>query len=145
MSMEDLCLPSLAPSPGFDSMDVDSPPPPQNQNLQLPTRFIYVKHHAHSGKPNEIIALDSAGSSDSQDPAAKSPSDEHPWAPFRCLADATFAYRCVSRQMANRDVDEDLDLLRTEWADKTHVTFRNHREMERSLDAAREGNVRIRG
>ncbi|KAJ7267758.1 hypothetical protein C8J57DRAFT_1181509 [Mycena rebaudengoi] len=125
-------------------MDVDSPPPSQNQNLQLPTRFIYVMHHAHSGKPDEIIALDSAGSSDSQDLAAKSPPDEHPWAPFRCLADATFAYRCVSRRMANRDVDEDLDLLRTEWADKTHVTFRNHRDMERSLDAAREGNVRFR-
>ncbi|KAJ7306232.1 hypothetical protein DFH08DRAFT_720893 [Mycena albidolilacea] len=112
--------------------------------MQLPERFIFVKHHPHSDKPNEIIALDSAISSDSPEPAAKSPPDEHPWAPFRCLADATFAYRCVSRRMSNREVDEDLKLLRTEWTDQTHVTFRNHRDMERALDAAREGNVRFR-
>ncbi|KAJ7261681.1 hypothetical protein C8J57DRAFT_1071747 [Mycena rebaudengoi] len=109
--------------------------------MQLPERFIYVKHHPHSGKPNEIIALDSAGRSDSQELAAKYPPNERPWAPFRCLADATFAYRCVSRRMANRDVDEDLELLRTEWADNTRVTFQHHRDMERALDAAREGNV----
>lgn len=124
-------------------MNVDTPPLLENQNLQLPERFIHVKHHPHSGKPDEIIALDSAGPSDSLQPATKSLPQERPWAPFRCLADATFAYRCVSRRMANSDVDEDLKLLRTDWAPETSVTFRNHREMEKALDAAREGNVRV--
>ncbi|KAJ7153830.1 hypothetical protein C8R46DRAFT_912239 [Mycena filopes] len=112
--------------------------------MQLPGRFIYVKHHPHSGKPNEIIPLDSTGSLDQQHKLAPKPAPgERPWAPFKCLADATFAYRCVSRRMANKDVDADLAHLRTEWADGPRVTFANHREMERSLDAAREGNVRF--
>ncbi|KAJ7873127.1 hypothetical protein B0H14DRAFT_3561224, partial [Mycena olivaceomarginata] len=107
-----------------------------------------VKHHAHSGKPPEIIPLDSE--TPSQSPRKKlsqgttGPSRDRPWAPFRCLADATFTYRCVSRRMPNNDVDEDLQQLRTEWADNVHVTFKNHREMEKSLAAAREGNVRFR-
>lgn len=125
-------------------MDLDTPLQ-ENSDMQLPERFIYVKHHPHSGKPDEIIALDSAGCSDSQKPVNKSCLNDRPWAPFRCLADSTFAYRCVSRRMPNREVDEDLESLRTEWADNTHVTFRNHRDMEKALDAAREGNVRVCG
>ncbi|KAJ7652625.1 hypothetical protein B0H17DRAFT_835936, partial [Mycena rosella] len=105
--------------------------------------FIYVKHHPHSGKPDEIIALDSTCPSDPQQRAAVSTSNERPWAPFRCLADASFAYRCVSRRIANKDVDEDLKLLRTDWADQAKITFNNHRDMEAALDAAREGNVRF--
>ncbi|KAF7333085.1 hypothetical protein MVEN_02373500 [Mycena venus] len=45
--------------------------------------------------------------------------------------------------MPSREVDEDLESLRTEWAERTHVAFRNHRDMEKALDAAREGNVRF--
>lgn len=129
-------------------MDVDPPPSPQNEDLQLPTRFVYVKHHAHSGKPPEIIPLESETPSRSPNEklfqGSTDPSDDRPWAPFRCLADATFTYRCVSRRMPNNDVDEDLKQLRTEWADNVHVTFKNHREMERSLAAAREANVQVR-
>ena len=128
-------------------MDVDPPPSPQNEDLKLPTRFIYVKHNAHSGRPNEIIPLDSE--TPSQSPHEKcsqgttNPFDDRPWAPFRCLADATFTYNCVSRQIPNKDIDEDLKQWRTEWADNVHVTFQNHREMQRSLAAAREDNVRV--
>ncbi|KAJ7759514.1 hypothetical protein B0H16DRAFT_1313294 [Mycena metata] len=113
--------------------------------MQLPRRFIYVKHHPHSGKPDEIIVLDSEsmGHSNPQELAPKTVTGDRPWAPFKCLPDATFAYRCVSRRIANRDVDSDLSHLRTEWADNARVTFRNHREMEEALDAAREGNVRF--
>ncbi|KAJ7079885.1 hypothetical protein C8R44DRAFT_754498 [Mycena epipterygia] len=147
MAMEDLRLPSPTPSPGFDPMDVDPPLSPQNQDLQLPTRFIYVKHHAHSGKPDEIIPLDSETPLQSLNKKLShggiNISNDRPWAPFRCLADSTFTYRCVSRRMPNKDIDEDLKQWRTEWADNVHVTFQNHREMERSLAAAREGNVRF--
>ncbi|KAF8147227.1 hypothetical protein K438DRAFT_1626454 [Mycena galopus ATCC 62051] len=130
-------------SPELPPMDVDTPPLQKNSNMQLPERFIYVKHHPHSRKPDEIIALDLAGCSDSKKPVDKSRTNEHPWAPFLCLADAMFAYRCVSRRMPNREVDEDLESLRTEWADNPHVTFHNHRDMEKALDAALEGNVRF--
>ncbi|KAJ7115714.1 hypothetical protein C8R44DRAFT_709074 [Mycena epipterygia] len=113
--------------------------------MQLPRRFIYVAHHPHSRKPDEIIALDSAALSDSQQyqSFANSTPDDRPWAPFSCLADASFAYRCVSQRMANKNVDEDLHLLRTEWSNNTNISFKNHREMELAIDAAREGNVRV--
>ncbi|KAJ7863755.1 hypothetical protein B0H14DRAFT_2574698 [Mycena olivaceomarginata] len=109
---EDPRLISPVPSAEFDPMDVDPPPSPQNEDLQLPTRFVYVKHHAHSGKPPEIIPLESETPSRSPNEklfqGSTDPSDDRPWAPFRCLADATFTYRCVSRRMPNNDVDEDL-------------------------------------
>ncbi|KAJ6557064.1 hypothetical protein DFH09DRAFT_1084412 [Mycena vulgaris] len=49
MPMEDLH--PLSPGP----MDIDPPPASPNQDLQLPTRFIYVKHHIHSGKPDNFV------------------------------------------------------------------------------------------
>ncbi|KAJ7079129.1 hypothetical protein B0H15DRAFT_859196 [Mycena belliarum] len=144
MPMEDLRSPAPAASPEPDPMDVDPVPPSQNEDLQLPTRFIYVKHHPHSAKPDEIIPLDSECPSKSlREKPSQGPSEDRPWAPFQCLADSTFTYRCVSRRMPNKDIDEDLKYWRTEWADNVHVSFRNHREMERSLAAAREGNVRF--
>ncbi|KAJ7204541.1 hypothetical protein C8J57DRAFT_1100775 [Mycena rebaudengoi] len=125
-------------------MDVDPPLPSQNAGVQLPTRFIYVKHHPHSGKPNEIIPIDSSAPSHLlPDKPTNDPSNARPWAPFRCLADCTFAYRCVSRRMPNKEIDEDLQQLRSNWADNVHITFRNQRDMERSVAAAREGNVRF--
>ncbi|KAJ7161962.1 hypothetical protein C8R43DRAFT_1123671 [Mycena crocata] len=125
-------------------MNVDLPPPPENE---LPTRFIYVKHHTHSGKPDEIIPLDHETPpqllAKKLAHAAIDTSSDRPWAPFRCLADSTFAYRCVSRRMPNKDIDDDLKHMHGDWADNVHVTFRSHRDIEKSVDAAREGNVRF--
>jgi hypothetical protein len=45
--------------------------------------------------------------------------------------------------MPDNDIDDDLERMRGEWADNVHVTFRNHRDLEKSLAAAREGNVRV--
>ncbi|KAJ7211148.1 hypothetical protein GGX14DRAFT_565019 [Mycena pura] len=143
--MEDVRSPS-PPAALFEmpSMDLDPLPPEQNLNMQLPEHFIYVKHHPHSEKPDEIIALDSESFSDSGlAKTTQSSFSERPWAPFQCLADASFAYRCVSQRKSNADVDKDLRLLRTEWATESNVTFRNHRDMEKALDAAREGNIRF--
>lgn len=128
-------------------MDIDPTPDLPEIGPQLPKRFIYVRHHPHAHKSDEIIPLDSDMPQnllpahlvpDSHDIPA-----DRPWAPFRCLADSTFAYRCVSRRMPNKDIDDDLKHMNGEWADNVHVTFRNHRDLEKSLDAAREGNVRV--
>ncbi|KAJ7062601.1 hypothetical protein C8F01DRAFT_1082248 [Mycena amicta] len=126
--------------PGSTSYGTDSPPPEENSNMQLPEHF---KHHPHSCKPADIIPLDSSGPSDPPAVSAKSQPQDRPWAPFRCLADATLTYRWVSRRMANREVDEDLEHLRSDWAIDSNVTFRNHREMEKALDT-QEGSVRVR-
>ncbi|KAJ6485311.1 hypothetical protein C8R47DRAFT_1016572 [Mycena vitilis] len=130
-------VPSPAP------MDMDPPSVPE-MGPHLPPRFIYVKHHPHANKPDEIIPLDgnTAENSASSTGSRDIPQDR-PWAPFRCLADSTFAYRAVSRRTSNRDVDDDLKDLRTDFADNVHVTFQNHRDLERSLAAAREGNVKF--
>ncbi|KAJ7263308.1 hypothetical protein C8J57DRAFT_1070690 [Mycena rebaudengoi] len=111
-------------------------------------RFIYIKHHPHAHKPDEIIPLDSDMPPNSL-PAhllygSRDVPADRPWAPFRCLADSTFAYRCVSRRMPNNDIDDDLKHLHGEWAENVHLTFRNHRDIEKSLAAARERNVRFR-
>ncbi|KAJ7240882.1 hypothetical protein C8J57DRAFT_1477982 [Mycena rebaudengoi] len=135
-----------APSPG--PMDTDPPLECLNMGLQLPMRFIYIKHHPHAHKPDEIIPLDSDMPPNSL-PAhllygSRDVPADRPWAPFRCLADSTFAYRCVSRRMPNNDIDDDLKHLHGEWAENVHLTFRNHRDIEKSLAAARERNVRFR-
>ncbi|KAJ7220703.1 hypothetical protein GGX14DRAFT_559495 [Mycena pura] len=141
--MEDVQPPSPpATSLELPPMDLDPPPADEDVNLRLPQRFIYVKHHPHAKQPDEIIALDSAGLAESQSETTNPP-QERPWAPFRCLADASFTYHSVSRRKSNKDIDEDLELLRNEWATESNVTFRNHRDMEKSVDAAREGNIRF--
>ncbi|KAJ7044579.1 hypothetical protein C8F04DRAFT_1388930 [Mycena alexandri] len=144
MPQDERPTPPMSPAAEFPPMDLD-PPTLEDENMCLPQRFIYVKHHQHSGKPDEIIALDSVASSESQqsESVPKPTTDGRPWLPFRSLADASFAYRCVSQRMANQNIDEDLHLLRTEWAENSKISFKNHREMEQAIDAAREGNIRF--
>ncbi|KAJ7062531.1 hypothetical protein C8F01DRAFT_1281311 [Mycena amicta] len=95
---------------GSTSYGTDLPPPEENSNMQLPERFIYVKHHPIP---------------------ASQPTLFHP-------TRRVFQIH-QSRRMANREVDD----LRSDWATDSNVTFRNHREMEKALDAAQEGNVRF--
>ncbi|KAJ7092345.1 hypothetical protein B0H15DRAFT_905706 [Mycena belliarum] len=143
-----LDLPLQAPrSPTPEPMDTDPSAAHVEAGPQLPMRFIYVKHHPHAHKLDEIIPLD-ADAPQITLPVDLAPSSrkdpfERPWAPFRCLADSTFAYRCVSRRTSNKEIDDDLKRLHGEWADNVHITFRNHRDLDRALDAAREGNVRF--
>jgi hypothetical protein len=102
------------------SMDVDprsdSPSSTDEINaiptVSLPSDFIFVKHHPHANKPNEIIPIDGSSSSPSfSDPNARSDplnKDDRPWAPFKSYADYKFASRCVRRRTPNSEVDEDL-------------------------------------
>ncbi|KAF7371708.1 hypothetical protein MVEN_00027300 [Mycena venus] len=134
---------SFSPVP----MDIDDPPEGLDMAVHLPKRFIYVKHHPHAQKADEIIPLDSDSATGAL-PAHRVSRDctvpgDRPWAPFRCLADSTFAYRCVAGRMSNKDVDNDLKHMRGDWADRVNITFQNHRDMEKSLAAARVGNVRF--
>ncbi|KAJ7082233.1 hypothetical protein B0H15DRAFT_750281, partial [Mycena belliarum] len=113
--------------------------------------FIFVKHHPHSQKPNEIIPLDApADNSSSQAPSAttepaKTPINR-PWAPFRTYADFKFTSRRIKRRTPNSEIDEDLSDLRDgTLATDSNVTFRTHRDMEKVLAAARFGNVPFEG
>ncbi|KAJ7608965.1 hypothetical protein DFH06DRAFT_1346645 [Mycena polygramma] len=138
------------PNPDLFAMmdvDVDDTPPAAIPTVELPPRFIFVKHHPHSRKPNEIIPLDApADTAPSQAPSPtpepeKTPTDR-PWAPFRTYADFKFASRRVKRRSPNAEIDEDLSDLRDgTLATDSNVTFRTHRDMEKTLTAARFGNV----
>ncbi|KAJ7760062.1 hypothetical protein DFH07DRAFT_771950 [Mycena maculata] len=115
--------------------------------ISLPSHFIFVKHHPHANKPNEIIALDSVNSFT---PLSKNDSrpaplpDARPWAPFKTYSDYKFASRCVRRRTPNSEVDEDLrDFHSWAFSSDCFITFRNHRDMEKSLAAARLSNIPI--
>ncbi|KAJ7450176.1 hypothetical protein FB451DRAFT_960498, partial [Mycena latifolia] len=108
--------------------------------------FIFVKHHPHANKPNEIIPLDSSPDP-TPDPALPLSADtptpgDRPWAPFRTYADFKFASRRVKRRSPNAEIDEDLlDLRDGSLSTNSLVTFRNHRDMGKALVAARVSNV----
>ncbi|KAJ7082070.1 hypothetical protein B0H15DRAFT_785946 [Mycena belliarum] len=127
-------------------VDYDAAPNDTIPTAELPPRFIFVKHHPHANKPNEIIPLDSAPVPDADQPARDlAKPTERPWAPFRTYADFKFASRRVKRRTPNSEIDEDLlDLRDGSLASNSLVSFRNHRDMEKVLAAARVANVPFR-
>ncbi|KAJ7933378.1 hypothetical protein B0H13DRAFT_1592374 [Mycena leptocephala] len=132
-------------------MDVDSDntleiPIPTDE---LPPRFILVKHHPHANKPCGIIPLDSSPASAPETVPASTHAAptvmDRPWAPFRTFADFKFTSRRIKRRAPNAQIDEDLlDLRDRSLATDSLVTFRNHRDMEKALAAARVSNVPFR-
>ncbi|KAJ7107033.1 hypothetical protein C8R44DRAFT_744903 [Mycena epipterygia] len=116
--------------------------------VALPPRFILMKHHPHANKPNEIILLDRA-----QSVMPLSKDDSHPaplpdarlWAPFNTYSNYKFTSRCVRRRTLNAEIDEDLrDQHAHALSSDCFITFRNHRDMEKSLVAARMTNIPFR-
>jgi hypothetical protein len=120
---------------------------PDESTVLLPPRFIFIKHHPIAEKPNEIIPLESSPSQNhpASDPGASNTRPEHrPYAPFRTFADYKFASRCVKRRMPNTDIDEDLrDMRNSVYSSDCFVTFRDHRDLNQSLAAARVSNVPV--
>ncbi|KAJ7817727.1 hypothetical protein B0H13DRAFT_1662465 [Mycena leptocephala] len=131
-------------------MDSDNTPEVSIPTVELPSRFILVKHHPHANKPSEIIPLDSSPAS-APEPAPESTYAaptvmDRPWAPFRTFADFKFTSRRIKRRAPNAQIDEDLlDLRDGSLATDSLVTFRNHRDMEKALAAARVSNVPFEG
>ncbi|KAJ7885057.1 hypothetical protein B0H14DRAFT_2564024 [Mycena olivaceomarginata] len=123
-----------------DLMDLDEDLPVLNEDtpapdnfedtvptVSLPSRFIFVKHHPHANKPNEIITLDSFNSfaplSKNDSHPAPLP-DARPWAPFKTYSDYKFTSRCVRRRTPNSEVDEDLrDFHSGEFSSDCLITF----------------------
>lgn len=126
----------------FALMDVDSDNSPDHAipTVKLPPCFIFVNHHPHANKPSEIIPLDTDSALDAPKSTsnAVTPPTDRPWAPFRTYADFKFASRRVKRRAPNSEIDEDLlDLQDGSFSTDSLVSFRNHRDMERVLAAAR--------
>ncbi|KAJ7480474.1 hypothetical protein B0H11DRAFT_1724784 [Mycena galericulata] len=115
--------------------------------VALPPRFIVVKHHPHANKPNEIIPLDSSpflAPLSQDDPHPAPLPDARPWAPFKTYSDYKFTSRRVRRRTPNAEIDEDLnDHHAGAFSSDCSITFRNHRDMEKSLAAARTSNISV--
>ncbi|KAJ7729860.1 hypothetical protein DFH07DRAFT_781831 [Mycena maculata] len=125
-----------------DLPDVDVTAVP---TVSLPQRFIYVKHHPHANKPDEIVSLDNAPSLEtlpSENSRLAPLPDARPWAPFKTYSDYKFTSRCVQRRTTNTEIYEDLNDLRIQaFSSDCFITFRNHRDMEKSLAAARTSSM----
>ncbi|KAJ7511936.1 hypothetical protein B0H11DRAFT_2268883 [Mycena galericulata] len=149
MYPDDDAIAQLPNSQLFARMDVDSANAPVNTipTVELPPRFIFVKHHPHANRPNEIIPLDTSPSAPNDAGPALSPvvtpaPTDRPWAPFRTYADFKFTSRRIKRRSPNVEINEDLlDLRDGSLTRDSLVTFRNHRDMEKVLAAARVSNV----
>ncbi|KAJ7777849.1 hypothetical protein DFH07DRAFT_730860 [Mycena maculata] len=136
----------------FAFVDVDSDDTPGDAacpTVELPPRFIFVKHHPHANKPNEIIPLDGPSETAPEgvhaSTASSTPTDR-PWAPFRTYGDFKFMSRRVKRRSPNAEIDEDLrDLRDGSLSSNSLVTFRNHRDMEKVLAAARTLTIEFEG
>ncbi|KAJ7214958.1 hypothetical protein GGX14DRAFT_562985 [Mycena pura] len=119
------------------------------QTVELPPRFILVVHHPHAKKSNEIIPVDklyttASGPELYMKSAPFNPGDR-PWRPFKSFADFKFTSRRVKRRSPNAEIDEDLlDLQDGSLSSDSKVSFRNHRDMEKSLAVARTSNVSFR-
>ncbi|KAJ6611015.1 hypothetical protein B0H10DRAFT_2224487 [Mycena sp. CBHHK59/15] len=115
----------------FALMDVDSDDAPGKTvpTVELPPRFIFVKHHPHANKPNEIIPLDTSPSATGDAGLASSP------APMPAPTD------CPGPRSELALTSNLLDLQDGSLARDSLVTFRNHRDMEKVLAATRVSNV----
>lgn len=61
MDIDDSEIDNLPNSELFPLMDVDVEEDPQVElipTVELPPRFILIKHHPHANKPSEILPLD---------------------------------------------------------------------------------------
>ncbi|KAJ7804307.1 hypothetical protein B0H14DRAFT_3774856 [Mycena olivaceomarginata] len=126
--------------PLSEPMDVNGGPP---QFLYPPVSFLFatilmlksrpISSHLKAHHPH--ISLRAA-------PCPKWFLEDCPYAPFRNFADYSFASHCVKRRMPNTEIDEDLrDMHNGVYSSDCFVTFHNHRDLQKSLKAARISNV----
>ncbi|KZV79960.1 hypothetical protein EXIGLDRAFT_817958, partial [Exidia glandulosa HHB12029] len=102
--------------------------------------YIKIVYHPHSGRVDDIIRLDTESSEPTNSvPIGTSPPDERPWAPFRSRADFEFAESAVNEKLSRKTVDTHLKGMHGPWSRSgSNISFQNHDDLRRSLDAARD-------
>ncbi|KAJ6549454.1 hypothetical protein B0H10DRAFT_1969048 [Mycena sp. CBHHK59/15] len=92
--------------------------------------------------PPRFILLSISGTVSEDDPCPAPLPDARPWAPFKTYSDYMFTSRRVRRRAPNAEIDEDLNDHHSHmFSSDCFITFRNHREMEKSLAAAQTSNI----
>ncbi|KIJ34775.1 hypothetical protein M422DRAFT_263131 [Sphaerobolus stellatus SS14] len=112
----------------------------------VPSMFIQIFHHPHSGKhAPTIINLDSSltnstSVSNSSQFAALYPGSR-PWAPFRTRSDFEFIEEVVTECLQPKTTDKMLNGYHGHGAKNTSLTVRNHKDVTLSLAAARKFGI----
>ncbi|KAA1474760.1 hypothetical protein DENSPDRAFT_906474 [Dentipellis sp. KUC8613] len=99
--------------------------------------YIEIVPHPASGKKSTIIPLDSSGAEKTHEHEVIKAALSCPWRPFNNLADFEYAEIAINSHKANATIDKELEKLHSSWASHTVITFRNHKDLEASLAAAR--------
>ena len=100
----------------------------------LPRKYIKIILYPHSLNPiAKIIVL---GATNSVTSCYSPQLDSHSWAPFKNLADFEYAETAVLGFLPKWIVDKQLAGLNSNWAERSHVTFKNFTEMEKALSSA---------
>lgn len=116
---------------------------------------IYIKYefHPHSKQETIIVPLDGVQVTPRCEPiplqGASLPaepvlSDQKPWAPFRTRPDFEYAESAIRGRFSSKTIDSQLRGMHGTWANGCNITFKNHADMARSVDAARQTSVQVR-
>jgi len=112
---------------------------PPAQALPLSEIHIRIVHHPASGLPDERITIPEYQERMCATSAAshQNPSDML-WEPFESEADFTFADFVCQNRLPQTQVDRLIKLFKTTWSDSSKLTFRNHRDVRKALDQAKD-------
>lgn len=111
----------------------------------LPTTFIEVIPHPHSGVPRTIVPLDGNGPPSEAQAEALLEQLQRPWAPFRTRADFEYTATAVAGGLSDDIVNLQLKGITGPWSVAgSMLTINSAAEMAASLAAAREYVVRVR-
>ncbi|KDR66778.1 hypothetical protein GALMADRAFT_147642 [Galerina marginata CBS 339.88] len=112
----------------------------------LPCEYIKIIPHPHSPNPTtRIIALNANTSLCHSERSNYMPKpDPYPWAPFKNLSDFEYTETAIMGLLPKWIVDKQLKGLNSNWADKSHLTIKNFKEMNEVLSRARKYFVQFK-
>src|ERR1700722_6706584 len=112
---------------------------PPAQALPLSEIHIRIVHHPASGLPDERITIPEYQERMCETSTAshQNPSDTL-WEPFQSEADFTFADFVCQNRLSQAQIDRLIKLSKATWSDSSKVTFRNHQDVRKALDHAKD-------
>jgi len=113
--------------------------------MQLPNEYIKIIPHPHSHDSTaKIIPIATSSTYESNTTPAFQPRPElRPWAPFANLSDFEFTEIAVKGLLSKASVDKLLKHINDNWASKSNLTLKSHRDMEKVLTRARKRFVQV--
>jgi hypothetical protein len=138
----------------FDANDIEfnagSPQPSWSPTPHDLEPQVLIVHHPSSKIPDITLPLSLYTKPASRnwqpppncelEPILPSDHQNRPWYPFQSYADFDFADFVKKAHLSNPQIDDLLHRHHTTWSDNSHVSFSNHRDIEKLLNRT-EGTV----